>query len=52
MSAAASDHLEHVIDGHPRRVLGGLADTPHGAIAELLEAEHEVRDLAHMVVWL
>ena len=49
MSAAASDHLENVIDGHPRRVLCGLTNSPHGAIAELLEAEHEVRDLAHMV---
>ena len=49
MSAAASDQLEHVIDGHPRRVLSCLADLPHGALGELLEAEHEVRDLAHMV---
>ena len=49
MSAAARDQLEHVVDGHPRRILSGLANTPHGAIAELLEAEHEVRDLAHMV---
>ena len=50
--ALASDHNNGVDDADSRRVLSGLTDLPHGALVELLEAQHEVRDLAHLVVWL
>ena len=49
VDAAASDHLENVIDAHTGRVLSGLTNLPHGALVELLETQHEVWNLAHLL---